>query len=44
MYVCADVTKLCAAGFRERYDLEGGLAQTIDWWRKRTEGERTHAG
>ncbi len=32
--LAAAVDRLCGTGFRPRYDLESGLAQTIDWWRR----------
>jgi len=38
MYVCADVTKLKAAGFSPRFDLESGLADAIA--SRRTEANR----
>jgi UDP-glucuronate decarboxylase len=30
-FVCADVAKLAASGFRPRYDLESGLMDTVAW-------------
>ncbi len=32
--LAADVDRLRALGFMARYDLAGGLAQTVEWWRR----------
>jgi nucleoside-diphosphate-sugar epimerase len=34
MLIQADNTKLRTTGWTPRYDLESGLRQTIDWWRR----------
>ena len=31
--VVADVSRLRAVGWTDRYDLSTGLAETIEWWR-----------
>jgi len=33
-YIVADNTKLKQTGWKPKYTLDTGLAQTIDWWRK----------
>jgi len=35
MFICADVTRLAATGWRPTHSLESGLADTIAWWRNR---------
>ncbi len=32
IYICADSTKLQSTGWRPAYNLESGLADTIEWW------------
>ena len=35
MHILSDATRLChELGFEPRYDLDLGLHQTIEWWRK----------
>lgn len=33
-FLCADPGPLKATGWRPRFDLEGGLRDTLDWWRQ----------
>jgi nucleoside-diphosphate-sugar epimerase len=35
MFICADVARLKATGWRPTYNLDAGLADTIAWWRAR---------
>jgi nucleoside-diphosphate-sugar epimerase len=35
MFICADVERLRATGWRPTYNLDAGLADTIAWWRAR---------
>jgi nucleoside-diphosphate-sugar epimerase len=32
--LAGDASSLCASGFRARYTLDGGLRQTIEWWKR----------
>jgi UDP-glucuronate decarboxylase len=34
-YLCGDNTRLVGEGWAPRYDLRGGIEQTIEWWRAR---------
>jgi nucleoside-diphosphate-sugar epimerase len=33
-YVCADISRLRQTGWAPRFDLHGGLEETVDWWRQ----------
>lgn len=38
MFVCANTSRLQETGWRPRYDLQRGLEETIEWWRRRSSG------
>ncbi len=42
MFVCANTRMLSSTGWRPQYDLEAGLNETIEWWRKRLESNTEH--
>lgn len=40
MFLCADVRRLCEhTGWKPVYDIDGGMQQTIDWWREQQDVE-----